>query len=157
MKFIIDGYNLLYFVRKNAEGAESLTLTTLVEMINTWAATGRHEILTVFDGRKPPNVDTGLAGVYFVGPDTTADDVMIEFIESYSAPKLLAVVSNDNEICRAGRRRRCKCFKCDLFWPEVMRVLSRKHRVREPREKRTGLAGDQTNYWLEQFGLVDDK
>jgi len=158
MKVIIDAYNLFHWAQARVEPPGSLILSSLVQIVGQWATATDSDVLMVFDGKVPPTVDvnalsTGHLHMHFVGPEMTADDAIIEVIDTYSAPKSLCVVSTDREIRRAAKRRRCKGYVCEDFWPQVVNTLANRPVRREPKEKRAGLTPEQTEYWLKQFGL----
>ena len=158
MKTIIDAYNLYHYARRQDDSSPSLAVSGLISAVAKWARISKDDTLLVFDGNRPAEVDVSRSpgrgfAVQFVGPGRTADDVIIDFITTYSAPRTLLIVSTDREIRREAKKRRCKVLSCKDFWADVVKMLSRRPPVREPREKRTGLTGDQVDYWLDEFGM----
>jgi len=158
VKVIIDAYNVFHYVKRHVQPAGSLTLASFVATVVAWSERMGHQVVLVFDGTVPRGFDPQAAcsvcvQVQFVGPARTADDAIIEFIDSYSAPRTVLVVSSDREIRRAAKRRRCKELVCEAFWQDVTKVLDRPTRPGEPREKRSGLSSEQLDYWLKQFGI----
>jgi predicted RNA-binding protein with PIN domain len=158
MKIIVDAYNLYHLAKANVEPAGALTISAFVTIINQWAARIRSQVTLIFDGKRPTTLDARNAtGEYlfveFTGPSKTADSVIIDMANSYSAPRTLLVVSSDHEIRRAASRRGSKVVTSDAFWAVLVKILNQPPRRREPREKQTGLTSSQTDYWLDQFGL----
>ena len=108
MKVVIDGYNLFHYVKGQAEPEEALTLGSFLEVLGQWASRSKNDVLVVFDGKGPPALrsqgpNLGRLGVQFAGPSTTADDAIIGFVETYSAPRTVLIVSTDRG--SAGPRR----------------------------------------------------
>ncbi len=159
MKVIIDGYNLFHHVRSQTDPPESLILSTLLRELMAWAERSRNDVLAVFDGRRPKVIDEsefskGRFRLVFVGSAHTADSAIMEFADTYSAPRNLMVVSTDREIRRHVKRRGCVAAVCEDFWAEVVALLNKPERPREPSVKQSGLATDgQRDYWLEFFGM----
>jgi len=158
VKVIIDAYNLFHWAQGQADPPASLTVGAFVQMISRWADRTRNEVLLVFDGASGPQIDqdersTGRVAIRFVGPTHTADSAIIEFVNSYSAARTLWVVSTDRQIRQCAKRRKCKVLTSDQFWDDLTKTLARSPRPREPREKHTGLTTEETQYWLEEFGL----
>jgi predicted RNA-binding protein with PIN domain len=159
MPYLIDGNNLIHAF---AALADDIGRLGLCERLARLAETG-HRVTVIFDGPRAP---AGLAAqIDRLGldvrycPDGPADDAIIAQIRSDSAPRRLTVVSSDREIRKAARARRCTDMTSEDFarWLTELLAASPEHPgPREPSEKRDGLSPDQTQEWLNEFGLLDD-
>ena len=113
----------------------------------------------MFDGPAPtPERARQIGGPHVevsYGGGRTADDRLIEILETDSAARRLLVVSSDREIRRAARRRRARAIDSDSFWASVQQDLARPPAApaREPREKERGLDENAGADWLREFGL----
>ena len=157
MPFIIDGYNLLHFIRKSDEDFESITDVALCHILDKFLKLVRDSGQLVFDGIGTPD-KTGFDNmtnieVIFSGRDIEADTVIENKISANTAPKRLNVVSSDRRLRRAARSRKAIPVKCDVFWRNVQKQFSRKKSPAEPRQKRQGLTEAETKQWLEYFDL----
>jgi predicted RNA-binding protein with PIN domain len=148
MRLLIDGYNLLHTTMpSHLAGLDEAGLCGLLAR-SRW----RGGAVVVCDGMPKP----GLAAVspvasvelVYSGVGRSADEHIIALIEAHSAPRRLAVVSNDREIQKAARRRRCRVLTCERMIGELA-ILAAASGSRPPE----GGIGGGTDYWLRQFGL----
>ena len=155
--YLVDGNNLIHAFRKTGTETGREGLCALLS-----AYVNRGETVTViFDGPPPPAgmerqiAETGVLAEF--SGHKPADGRIIQLIGENTAPRRLHVVSTDREIRRAARRRRCKVHRSEHFVDDVLRAnRPRRPRVREPKEKRTGLSEEQTRRWLAEFGYEPD-
>ena len=160
MPVLIDGNNLLYAAR-DADPERPPSRSTLCLRLGQWARRTGETVAVIFDGPAPspglarqigdPNVRVG-----FSGAGVSADAVLLHAIGVDSAAKRLLVVSSDQEIVRAARRRRAKTIGSRDFWSGVLREIARpQERPLEPREKRRGLQPTDVQEWLRELDLGD--
>ena len=156
MPIIVDGYNLLWAVQK-LQGDSSISDVGLCKILGEYFRLKGDSGELVFDGTGPPDKgcfqNTSNMEILFVGIKTDADTVIEDKIAVNSAPKRLVVVSSDNRLIAAARRRKAVSVKCELFWSQVCRQLSRKKGIAEPSGKRGGLSETETDRWLNEFGF----
>lgn len=118
MKFIVDGYNLLYQspVMQTGSGAKFLQtqrhrlMTVLASLMNE---SDRNATLVVFDSSQShgkSNLDDSIHGikVRYAYEHLEADDLIEDIIEEHPQPQSLWVVSSDRRIQRAAKRRKAK-------------------------------------------------
>ena len=159
MPYLIDGNNLIHAFAAIVDDVGRLGLC---ERLARLAETG-HRVTVVFDGPRGPaglaaQIDRLGLNVQYC-PDGPADDVIIAYLKSDSAPRRLTVVSSDREIRKSARARRCTDITSEAFAQWLTELLSAspgRPGPREPSEKRDGLSPDQTQEWLNEFGLLDD-
>ncbi|MFA5422968.1 MAG: NYN domain-containing protein [Phycisphaerae bacterium] len=155
--YIIDGYNLLWSVRKAAEHLEEMSESQLCQFIGIYLRAIGSEGQIVFDGIGPPdktllNSGTGI-DIVFSGPGIDADTYIEAKIKADSAPKRLTVVSTDRQIRRAASARKAVSVRSEKFWQDVVKTLNKKIKAPEPIEKKRGLDEGQTMQWLKYFGF----
>ena len=87
-----------------------------------------------------------------------ADTVLEKMIRDNTAPRRLTVVSSDNRIRRAARRRRATSLTSLEYIEQCMRRLARPAKgPSEPREKQQGVGPGRLKEWLDLFGLDSDE
>ena len=160
MPLIIDCNNLLHAPMPQVlAGLDEARLCRLLAQ-GPWR---RRRMVVVCDGAPGPlrEVESPEADVELVyaGPNRSTDDVIIEMIDSDSAPRRLVVVSNDRQIQRAARRRRAKVSACDQFIRQLAAIANAAATERpKPRKAhRAGLATEDVDEWLELFGVDGDQ
>ncbi|NLE28839.1 MAG: hypothetical protein GX629_04115 [Phycisphaerae bacterium] len=159
MPLLIDGYNLYHFARSvYVDDGVDLALSAFVSIVDEWTRRSRMKVTLIFDGSIPPvlrrhSSQFGSVGIEFSGPGSDADTLIERHILSYSAPKLLTIVSSDRRILKSARRRHCKTLTSDAFWKKMAQKLTAKPPIPEPRQKKAGLFSHEVEYWLRIFGL----
>jgi hypothetical protein len=155
MRYVIDGYNLLYALglvhaRMGPHGLEKARLALLGRL----AASGEEGMTVVFDaGHSPPGAPAGQdhQGVRVLfATKREADDLIEELIGQDSAPRGLTVVSDDHRVQQAARRRHCPVLGCLDF----IEHLSRPAPPAAPDEapaKPHGISRAETQHWLREF------
>jgi len=156
MLIIIDGYNLLRCVQ-NIEEYQRLDEAGLCRFVSEYLVRVRMNGQIVFDGIGPPD-KSELGGidnleVYFSGENFEADDIIIEKIEEYSAPKNMVIVSSDREIRATAVRKKATAVTSDVFWLSMIEQLDKKKPTPMPKEKRQGITESETDAWMDEFGL----
>ena len=157
MPFIIDGYNLLHSIQKTAEEHESITDIGLCKLLDRYLQRMCDSGQVIFDGTGPPdkNIFNTLYNleITFSGPAIEADEIIENKIRANTAPKKLSVISDDRKLRRAARTRKAVSIRCQKFWGDVQKQLSRKKTAKEPSEKRFGLNESETDKWLDFFDI----
>jgi predicted RNA-binding protein with PIN domain len=178
MRLLIDGYNLMHAqgLTGQAHDAERLRkareklLKTLSKRLGPM---DRHVTRVIFDSaQKLPFAPRMLwvdgITVEFAAESSSADERVIDLIDRHDAPKKLVVVSSDNEIIEAARRRGSRIISSDEFMsiledprrPVLMPATSARptslgHSSAPLPE---GVVPKETDYWMEQFAdLVSDE
>ena len=156
MALIVDCNNLLHTPMPPAlAGLDELRLCRLM---GAGAPTGRAVVVCDGGPRGDESTVNGVELIY-AGPGRTADDVIVELIGRDSAPRRLTVVSNDNQIRKAARRRRAKVIGCDQFISQLLSWLSARGGNETTPDDKPGAATldeQQVRQWLETFGIEHD-
>jgi predicted RNA-binding protein with PIN domain len=158
MPFVIDGYNLLHAIGlpPGSAGPHQLAKARAALIGSIGPAHAAESAIVVFDARRaPPDASLGeVHGQVTVEYVTSeeADDRIEWLIAHDPAPKKLIVVSDDQRIQRAARRRGCPAWKCGdyLDWLEKERGKPRRP---APGEKPAG--SPDADRWLAAFGELD--
>jgi hypothetical protein len=90
--------------------------------------------------------------VIFAVEQDQADDLIEQLIRKASAPKNLAVVSDDHRIQQAGRRRRCVVLGCQVYLVSLTKKRQERKGVpAQPIVKPQGISEEETRHWLKEF------
>ena len=161
MPLVVDGYNVTHSpLPPQLAGLDEARLCRLLAA-SPWAGGG---ITVVCDGRPKPagavESPVGEVRLIYSGQRRSADDVILEMIRTETAPRRLTVVSNDREIQKAARRRRCRVLASDRLIRALTACARTPHRPSKsrpiPGRKITPLTETEIHHWLEQFGIETD-
>jgi predicted RNA-binding protein with PIN domain len=160
MKILIDGYNLLHAsgvfggVRgaRGFEASRQALLKELARLLGDAAASAT----VIFDAADaPPGLPDrsnheGIAVRFARGYDS-ADSLIEELIEEHDAPTALTVVSSDNRVMAAARRRRAKPVASDAWFASLREMARATGLVRDAKPPEPGPEGAEE--WKRYFGL----
>lgn len=148
MALIIDAYNVLHCTHVLPSSYAMMNVERLCDLLGDSAWAGSR-IVVVCDGAPPPMASPSHDEVdlVYAGGGKDADSWIERFIEKTTAPRDLVVVSNDNRILRAARRRRCRTMDSESF----LRQLIRKP-ASPPAGKPHAAGPEETRQWMEEFG-----
>lgn len=140
MPFLIDGDNLLGTSGRARSDTEKARLAA---ELGRFASANRRRLTVVFDGPAPPQHG---AGVVYSGPGRTADSVILDRLRGQDNRRGWIVVTNDRSLADQARWLGATPERCERF------------------RERLALGGDgekpereeDLDYWLEQFGEVDN-
>ncbi|HZT78628.1 MAG TPA: NYN domain-containing protein [Gemmataceae bacterium] len=162
MRYLIDGYNLLFAQLgtppQSSPRALDYARRRLLDALSAAHAADPAAVTVVFDAsRLPPGAAEeqdyrGLHVRYAVRQDE-ADDLIEELIRREASPRQLTVVSDDHRIQRAARRRHCVVMSCGEC---LDRMEARGQRSPPPAgeegAKPDRLTEEETQRWLREFG-----
>ena len=156
VRFLVDGNNLMFALADVGVDADRRKLSRL---LGDFAEREGANVTVVFDGPAPKDLEAERIAdlrisAYYSGR-RTADDVLADLTESYSAPRQLAVVSSDRAVQRQAKRRRCKVIAASDFARQLKARPADKANG-EPAAKRHGLEEGRLEHWLEEFGFVGE-
>jgi predicted RNA-binding protein with PIN domain len=164
MRYLIDGYNLLYAMgvlagRKGPGGLEKARLR-LLGLLSGAHGQQAPEITVIFDATGAPRdvpAEQYHQGIHVRFAHRREADDLIEELLRQAAPRSVTVVSDDHRIQQAARRRRCLVRGCGEYLDE----LDRRRRSRPPPveqdDKPRAATGEETRHWLREFAdLADD-
>ena len=153
MPVLIDCYNVLHTTMPPAlAGMEENALCRMMAR-SVWRG---QRIVIVCDGSVKPSTpsESPVEGVELIysGKTRSADDVILEMIESDTAPRRLVVVSSDRELQKAARRRRARVLTSDEFIHILATPLPPGANT-VGRHASAPLDKAQVDRWLKQFGF----
>lgn len=122
-------------------------------------------VRVVFDGPQPPagvaaQIQQSGVDVMYSGR-RKADEIILKLVEADFSPKMLTVVSTDNEIRRAADRRRCKVLTSQEFATKLLHIHAARNKPKltprspEDKGKQKGLNEKETRDWLKEFGFEE--
>jgi predicted RNA-binding protein with PIN domain len=168
MTTIVDGYNLIFGMGWQGKAQHSLALEKARERLvrelgNRIPAASRSDVTIVFDAKKTPIkatlADSQVNGfrVIFAANHDEADALIEELIAQHSAPKSLTVVSDDNRLQTAARRRKATPMACEA-WLERLGSLAERQSTGANAEtpKDQAIRQLEQTDWLAEFQLDEE-
>jgi predicted RNA-binding protein with PIN domain len=166
MLYLIDGYNLLHAMgvlggRLGPEGLAKARLG-LLGLLGGALKEDASSVTVVFDAAgAPPGLvdDQECQGIHvrFAIDQDQADDLIELIIRENSAPKQLAVVSDDRRIRKAAQRRGCKAVGCADFLEKLTRRRHAKRSTGATGAEHKPSAKNESDFWLQEFAHLDDE
>jgi predicted RNA-binding protein with PIN domain len=169
MLYLIDGYNLLHAMGalSGPVGPQGLfkARLRLLGLLSGVLGTEAASVTVVFDAAAaPPDVldDQQYQGIHvrFAVHQEQADDLIESLIRECSAPKQLAVVSDDRRIQKAAERRNCSVIGCLDFLEELARHRRRNRLSQGNISQKKAFAAPnkkELDIWLQEFAHLDDE
>lgn len=163
MPFLIDGYNLYHALRKYSEEWAD----TIPQAMCQWIEKDMNRIgdwaIVVFDGTRPRGSFSQEGrekhvSVLFSGGGKDADSILVSLIQKNTAPRRLIVVSSDNRLRTAARRRKATSLSANEYLLALTKRQEKKRvRSKEPQEKQQGLFPGEAGKWMELFGFEPEE
>jgi hypothetical protein len=113
MPLLVDAYNVLHVTGVLPPERAGIDVDGLVRLIET-SRYRDDEVVVVCDGSGVRGAH-GRIEILYAGSGRTADEEIIARIDASTAPRRIIVVTSDQEIVRAARRRRCRPVESGLF------------------------------------------
>ncbi|MCH2161101.1 MAG: NYN domain-containing protein [Phycisphaerales bacterium] len=157
MPLLLDCYNILHVVGVLPPDLAGIDTDGLVALVgrSRWRDS---ECWVICDGtpKGRRHQSLGRIQVKYAGPGRTADEAIEQLVSGSSAPRGILVVSNDREVQRSGRRRRCQVLDADTFLAHLAEDAQRGP-GREPDRARpeVPLDPEQVDQWVDAFGVND--
>jgi hypothetical protein len=163
MRYVIDGYNLLYAWGLAPRGGGPRQLERARENLlrRLRQCGGGHRLTVVFDARNAPAEAAGAQeyhGIHVRFPrDGTADDWIEDLLRREGAPQDVTVVSDDHRLRQAAERRRCRSLRCLDYVVQLQqpRPAAPPAPPAEGPSKPEAPSPEETRHWLETFGEED--
>jgi len=167
MKILVDGYNLLHAsgvfgAARGPRGFEA-SRQALLDTLALLLGDDRAHATVVFDAADAPpglpdrSLHDGIE-VVFARHHPSADALIEDLIEAHQAPGHLTVVSADNRVIAAARRRRAKAVPSGVWFAELRAAGAVRTDTADPKP---GPPTDEqeVDRWLREFGFgpADDR
>jgi|GEM_PF-293852 len=162
MPWLFDGYNLLHAFRKVSDEFSDLKAIPMCSYVAEDMRRMKDSATIVFDGfklveHKKYDQPAGPIVILYSGSNREADDLIEDQIAESFSPKRLVVVSSDNRLRQAARRRRCTSIKVNDYIHDMVSRLSKpEQKEREPGVKFSGLSKGEGKAWMKMFGLDEE-
>ena len=167
MRTLIDGYNVMFAAglmgRKfGPDGFRKVRTRFLNDLAHKIGPTEAHLTTVVFDAKKVPEGlpsqtrHKGITVVFAVN-NPTADEQISELIKAHSDPKRLVVVSSDNQIKAAAKRRKATATTADDFLnrlSQAIQLRSDETKAALP-EKPGSVSEAESAYWARELEELD--
>lgn len=160
MPLLIDAFNVLHTTGVLPPEQAGIDVDDLIGLLAV-SRYQRQAITLVCDGSGRDVEDPGCCGgveVRYSGSGRPADDLIIDRINRDSAPRQLLVVSSDQEIVRAARRRKCRTLRSDTLLHQLAADLDRAAHPKPGPGRPNVIAPlprSEVQRWIEAFELGD--
>lgn len=155
MAIIVDAYNVLHQTHKLPDPYALMDPAGLCRAIerSRWART---RAVVVCDGVRKPDEGSydGPVELIYSGPNEKADPVIEKLIEHDTGPRRLIVVSDDNRLKKAARKRRAKSMSGEAFLNALVASIDSGPQRTDPHNAKPDALGS-TEAWLREFGFED--
>lgn len=158
MPLVIDTFNVLHTTGVLPAESAGIDVDDLIGLLEI-SRYRRHRITLVCDGsgrdRDEPGICGGVA-IRYSGRGRPADEIIIGLINRTTSPRQLLVITSDQEIVRAAKRRRCPTLKSQGFLKQLANDIHAAER-RPRREKRQvdPIPREDVRHWIDAFGLKE--
>jgi predicted RNA-binding protein with PIN domain len=160
MKILIDGYNLLHasgiFGGVRGAGGFEASRRALLDELARLLGPAAGSTTVIFDAADaPPGLPERYAhagiDVRFARRHASADELIEELIEDHDAPTSLTVVSADNRVIAAARRRRSRPVASGEWFTALRAAARLAADAADAKPAEPGPEGAE--YWKDYFGL----
>ena len=144
--FLIDGYNLLHALARGRATPEARD--RLISLIEAFCRAGGYRARIVFDatGGMKRREERGPLEIGSVAQGRTADEEILEALDSTTDRTEYAIVSNDLALVKAAEKKQVKVLSCEEFG----RLITPRG---EAPEKGDAASSGEVDYWMREFGL----
>ncbi len=162
MPYLFDGYNVYYTACKLQSEWAHLTPYNLCKLVGQDMQRLDDHATVVFDGVQPRGWSAEVeprkhVKIVYSGAKNDADSVIESLVKKNTAPKRLIVVSADNRIRQAARRRKAVSVSGREYLEDMLkRMVPQTPRPRMPEEKKEGVPKGELDEWLDLFGIDKD-
>jgi uncharacterized protein len=159
MRYLIDGYNLMYalgLVRKNGgRAAWDRGRRTLLDWLADRNGDGAAAVTVIFDAQNSlggvvQETHRGLRVMRDRG--RTADEMIEDLLRDERSPQTLTVVSNDARVRDAATRRGAGVRRSEEYVDELIAPRKATESPGPTDEKPNGATPEETAEWLRAFG-----
>jgi predicted RNA-binding protein with PIN domain len=166
MFYLIDGYNLLHamgvLAGKVGPHGLSKARSGLLGLISGTMGKDASTVTVAFDAAgAPPGVieDQEYQGIHvrFAVKHAQADDLIESLIRESSAPRQLAIVSDDRRIQKSAQRRHCPVIGCLDFLDDLAQRRRRNRATSKFQFEKKPELENESKFWLQEFAHLDNE
>ena len=165
MRYLIDGYNLLFALglltkQVGPDGVEPAR-RRLLEFLHARLGDAAGSVAVVFDAARAPRhtpAEEHHRGIHvYYALDDEADDLIEDLIHHEQQPQGLGVVSDDRRLRDAARRGGCVVLRCLDFVEQIaFPTAPTVDPIRDRGGKPDLPSPQETEEWLREFGDVEN-
>jgi predicted RNA-binding protein with PIN domain len=161
MRYLIDGYNLLYalgLARKNGgRAAWGRARRIMLDWLADRHGATAGDVIVIFDAQNSLGgvVEESHRGLRVLRDrGRTADDMIEDLLREEKSPETLTVVSNDGRVREAATRRGAHVRKCNEYLDELLgpKKSDTKRPADPAAEKDVRPTADEQTEWMKAFG-----
>lgn len=157
MPLIVDTYNVLHTTGALPPELAGIDVPELAALIAS-SRYARRQCHLVCDGSPARGGHASVSpriAITYSGPGRSADDVIISMIDRASHPRQITVVSSDQQVLRAARRRHCRRLASHRFLQQIGRDVAAITPRQRPLVRKPGaaLTPEEVSHEVARFGL----
>jgi predicted RNA-binding protein with PIN domain len=155
MPLLIDTMNVLHVTGVLPPDLAGLDVRDLAELISLSRHRNQHTTL-VCDGQGSPSTHGPRIAIRYSGKGQSADEVIARLIQKSSSPRRLIVVSSDNAVIRAARKRRCGVLTSEGFLKQLVadvRGAGKPRRGDDRKPSSNFMNSEQASRWEHIFNV----
>lgn len=152
MRYVIDGYNLL-FCHYGTEGELESSREDLIEKLIEWSNETGIEMTVLFDASKTVDPSTrghrGNLEIIYTAPGEIADDYIVELMGSVKKGDQVTVVTDDRRLAWRSQKAPIQTIGGKAFLNTMKKKTSSPKRESEKLSQQFRTSDDER--WLEEF------
>jgi predicted RNA-binding protein with PIN domain len=161
---IIDGYNVLFQYFRGGYRKTRLEeqRDEFLQVLEDYCTSRRKNALVFFDAEKTGEerpvrcqIKRGTLSILFTAANVTADDAIIEYLETVENRRAAKVITSDRVILNAAKRAHVATQTSESFVDEMEHHLQSVTGAFD-KEKAEGISEGEVDAWMKFFGL-DEK
>ncbi|MCA9289734.1 MAG: NYN domain-containing protein [Phycisphaerales bacterium] len=159
MPLLVDAYNVIHAVGILPPELAGIDVADLIRLIQG-SRYDQEDVRLICDGTPAPDAPARRHGrliIHYAGAGQSADDVIVDIVNTSTTPRRLTVVTSDAAIIREVRKRRAPTIAAAAFLDHLAtdahRAAARPAPQPPPPESRAALTDAQVQHWMRRFGL----
>ncbi len=158
-RILIDGFNLMYKFSETDEhmhrGELAIAMNKMISIAGDYAKSAKKDLTIIFDGKKnegDPVKNEKKKGIKIeYSHDLSADFLIMQKIKKDKEPKMITVVTSDNEILFFLNRFHTPSIKSEDFAEIIKAEFAEPEVIISEKDENVKLNEDEVSFWEKMF------